>query len=282
MIESSPQPEQRYQSSAWKSGAKLLGLPLKAIYSAYGLLVLYVGWGVFGLLNLLGSAGAGLIRPLLPKRFGRTFGRAGVHWFFRSYLTFLRFTGLVRLDLTALDSLRSEPRLILAPNHPSLLDAVLVISRLPNVTCIMKASLLDNPVLGGGARLAGYVRNDTQQGMVKTAVNALSDGGQLLVFPEATRTIDLPVNEFKGVAALIAKRSGASVQMILLESNTEFLGKHWPFMKKPSFPLVYKARLGQRYNASDDCRKFVDQMQDDFARELGPAGHRFDRRASGK
>jgi 1-acyl-sn-glycerol-3-phosphate acyltransferase len=270
MIEST----QRQQTQS--SGPSLLSW----LYNLYGMLVLYVGWLAFGLINLLGSIGAALLQPFLPKAFGRAFGRGGVRWFFRAYLGFLWLTGMVRMDLSELDALRAEKKLILAPNHPSLLDAVLVISRLPNVTCIMKASLWYIPVLGGGARLAGYVRNDTQQGMVKEAVNALEQGGQLLVFPEATRTVDLPVNEFKGVTALISKRSGAAVQMILLESNTEFLGKQWPFLKKPEFPLIYKARLGKRYEPCNDCRQFVDQLQDDFASELGPSGHRFDRRTS--
>ncbi len=35
----------------------------------------------------------------------------------------------------------NERGLIIAPNHPSLIDVVLVASRLPRVTCIMKAEI---------------------------------------------------------------------------------------------------------------------------------------------
>jgi 1-acyl-sn-glycerol-3-phosphate acyltransferase len=248
------------------------------LYSLYGLLVLYVGWLVFVIFTLTNSLLADLLRWVLPKSQALRLGRWGIHTVFRTYVAFLRLTGIVKIDLSALDTLKGDEKLILAPNHPSLLDAVFVISRLPNVVCIMKASLWDNLALCGGARLAGYVRNDSLETMVRLGVSSLEQGGQLLVFPESTRTVSLPVNEFKGVTALLAKRSGASVQAVYLESNTEFLGKNWPILKKPSFPLVYRARLGKRYDPPEDLRGFVDELQSDFSEALGPHGHRFDKR----
>jgi 1-acyl-sn-glycerol-3-phosphate acyltransferase len=254
------------------------GTVFSFFYSIYGLLVLYVGWTVFAVFTFTNSLVADMLRLILPKATGRRLGRWGIHTVFRSYVMFLRFTGVVKIDLSALDALKGEEKLILAPNHPSLLDAVFVMSRLPNVVCIMKASLWDNLALGGGARLAGYVRNDSHETMVRLGVQSLEQGGQLLVFPESTRTVSLPVNEFKGVTALLAKRSAASVQAIYLESNTDFLGKHWPVLKKPDFPLIYRARLGKRYDPPVELRPFVDEMRQDFIDALGPNGHRFDKR----
>jgi 1-acyl-sn-glycerol-3-phosphate acyltransferase len=247
-------------------------------YSIYGLLVLYVGWFVFVLFTLTNSLLADLLKWVLPKAQARRLGRWGIHTVFRTYVSFLQLTGIVKIDLRALDALKGDEKVIIAPNHPSLLDAVFVVSRLPNVVCIMKASLWDNLALCGGARLAGYVRNDSLEAMVRLGVKSLEQGGQLLVFPESTRTVSLPVNEFKGLTALLAKRSGASVQAVYLESNTEFLGKNWPVLKKPNFPLVYRARLGKRYEPPQDLRAFVDELQYDFSEALGPHGHRFDKR----
>ena len=44
-------------------------------------------------------------------------------------LGYLRHTGRFELDLEALDALRSEAGLVIAPNHPALLDVMLVVSR---------------------------------------------------------------------------------------------------------------------------------------------------------
>jgi hypothetical protein len=46
-------------------------------------------------------------------------------------------------------------------------DAMVVVARLPRGACVMKAELLRNIILGGGARLAGYIRNDSGRGMVR-------------------------------------------------------------------------------------------------------------------
>ena len=51
-----------------------------------------------------------------------------------------------------------------------MLDALLVVARLPRGVCVMKAELMRNIFLGGGARLARYIRNDVGRGMVRDAV----------------------------------------------------------------------------------------------------------------
>jgi 1-acyl-sn-glycerol-3-phosphate acyltransferase len=225
---------------------------LARIKYSYEISALYFGWFVFGSICLTASFIAGFLRYVLPRKFGARFGQRMITTGFKLFMGYLALTRLVKCDVRALDQLKHERGLILAPNHPSLIDAVLVISRLPRVTCIMKAVLWDNIVLGGGSRLAGFVRNDSQPNMVRASVAALRDGGQLLMFPEGTRTVEQPINPLKGAIALIAKKSQAPVQTILIESNTDFLGKHWPTLKKPTFPLYYRATLGKRFDPPCD------------------------------
>jgi 1-acyl-sn-glycerol-3-phosphate acyltransferase len=159
---------------------------------------------------------------------------------------------------------------IIAPNHPCLLDAVFVISRVPNTGCIMKAQIWDNVVLGGGARLAGYIRNDSPRSMVRQAARELRAGHPLLVFPEGTRTRSGPVNEFRGGFALVAKRAGAPVQTVFIETDNPFLSKGWPLFKRPRFPLVYRVRLGERFRVTGDVKSFLRGLEDYYRRELGP------------
>ena len=123
--------------------------------AAYGYLVVYSGLLVFGLMCLIWSAVAALLGYLLPGEWGKVFGRWITSWGFRCYLWLSTLTGAIRFDLGALDALRGAGPLIIAPNHPSLLDAVMVLSRLPDVACVMKAKLIDNPIYGASARLSG-------------------------------------------------------------------------------------------------------------------------------
>jgi 1-acyl-sn-glycerol-3-phosphate acyltransferase len=230
----------------------------------------------FGAAGVVCTVASSVLYVVLPRRIGTRLGKRIIGAVFRGFLWLLRVTEIARLDLSALDALRGEPGLVIAPNHPCLLDAVFVIARVPEVGCIMKAEIQDNIVLGGGARLAGYVRNESGVGMVRLAARQVRSGQPLLVFPEGTRTRSRPVNRFKGGFALIAKRTGAPLQTVFIETNSPFLGKGWPLLKKPPFPLVYRARLGKRFTVEGDVKVFMRELEDYYRQELvaQPKGER--------
>jgi 1-acyl-sn-glycerol-3-phosphate acyltransferase len=235
----------------------------------YEYLAFYFCLLVFGVSGLIFTLFAALLYPLTPRRLGGWIGQSIMTGAFRFFVGLMRLLGLCKVDLGALDRLREEGSMIIAPNHPSSLDAVLVISRLRDVVCIMKAEIWDSIFLGGGARLAGYIRNDSPVDMIKGSVIELKQGRQLLVFPEGTRTRRGPINDFKGGFALIAKKAKVPIQTVIIESNSPYLSKGWPLLKKPPFPLIYRARLGQRFSVDGDVQEFVKRLENYFRQELG-------------
>jgi 1-acyl-sn-glycerol-3-phosphate acyltransferase len=157
---------------------------------------------------------------LLPRAVGGRLGRAVISFVYRSCWASAERFGLMELDTSALDALRDEPGgLIVAANHPSMLDALVVVARLPRGVCVMKAELLRNVFLGGGARLAQYIRNDVGRGMVRDAVASLREGNQLVLFPEGTRTVTSPINAFKPGITLIAHLAEVPIQTVVIETR---------------------------------------------------------------
>ncbi len=231
---------------------------------------LYSSLLVFGAGGLLFTLVALVARPLLPRETGLRLGRRTMRELFRFFAWFIQLWGLVRLDLREIDRIREEEGLIIAPNHISLCDAVLVISRLPNAVCIIKAKIWDNPILAGGARLAGYIRNDAPGSMVKQAAEELRRGAQLVIFPEGTRTVRPPVNPLKGGCALIARQSGAPVQTVFVRANTPFFGKNDPVFARPRFPVRYEATLGDRldFREGESTKDFLRRLEAVYLREL--------------
>lgn len=252
------------------SGGKLAANEWRRVYEHvvfYGLLA------VFGVQSFIVSLIAACLHPLLPRRWGKPLGQLMIATGFRRFLFLMQACGILRCDLTALDGLRGERSLIIAANHPSLLDAVLIISRLPSVVCIMKAEIWNNWFLGGGARLAGYIRNDSPRDMIRLSVASLSAPQQhLLIFPEGTRTVGSELTAFKNGLGLIARRAAVPVQTVFIETNTRFLGKGWPLFKKPDFPLVYRITLGERRPAGEDVRTFVADLQGYFRQHCRSPG----------
>jgi 1-acyl-sn-glycerol-3-phosphate acyltransferase len=235
---------------------------------AYEYVVLYGGLLCFAVMCLGWSLPAAVLYRILPKKLGEPLGQYAIMLVFRTYLWLVRASGLVKCDLDALDALREEQSLIITANHPSLIDIVLIASRLPHAVCILKANLLDNPLLGGGARLAGYIRNDAPKQLIRQSVAATQAGGQLIIFPEGTRTISPPVNEFKDGFGLIARKAGVPTQTVFIETNSPFLCKGWPLRKKPGFPLVYRVRLGRRFEAAGDVKAYVAELEEYYRQQL--------------
>ena len=234
--------------------------------------VFYLLLFVLGSVQLAWSVGAFVIRHLVSEATGRRIGR----WFVsRLYRYCFRMTGwldLLHVDATALDALDANEAMIIAPNHPSVMDALILISRLETLNCIMKASVLDNVLLGAGARLAGYIRNDGPKRMLRLSAEDLKRGGQLIIFPEGTRTVAAPVNEFKCGFAAMARLARVPVQTVFIETDTPYLSKGWPILKKPSrLPMHYRVRLGRRFEVGSDVNAFVADLQRYFADELAGA-----------
>ncbi len=240
----------------------------RQLANGFDLAFIYAFLALFAVMSLLWSLVGALGALLLPASVRQRVGPRLVHHVAHWYLALLAMTGRVRFDLAELDALDAEGGLIIVPNHPSMLDAVMCISRLPRLVCIAKAELWDNPLLGGGMRMAGYIRNDAPIKLVRLAAARLRQGQQLLLFPEGTRTGKPPVSEFRSGFALMAKMADVPVQTVFIETNTPFLGKGWPLRRRPDFPLLYRVRLGKRLRVEGDTKTFVADLERYFRGEL--------------
>jgi 1-acyl-sn-glycerol-3-phosphate acyltransferase len=223
-----------------------------------------------GLISLAWNLVAPVFSLVLSRRAGARVGRAAISRIYRMAWASAEGLGMMHIDSSALDALRDEPGgLIVAANHPTMLDALVVVARLPRGTCIMKAELLRNIFLGTGARLARYIRNDSGRGMVRDAVDCLKEGGQLVLFPEGTRTVKRPINDFKAGITLIAHLAQVPIQTVIIESESPYLTKGWPLLRPPPAPVVIRLRLGARFAHESDHRALLRQLESYFARELG-------------
>jgi 1-acyl-sn-glycerol-3-phosphate acyltransferase len=241
---------------------------LKIIYEYFAL---YSSLTLLGLICLTWSVFALPLFFILPRRMGTVVGRRGIMFGFRIYAWSLSVTRTYRLDLRAIDSLRHGPPLILAPNHPCLIDALLILTRHPNIVCVMKSALMRNIFLGSGSRLARYVRNEPPRHMVKESVHHLREGGTLLLFPEGTRTTRAPINSLAGSVGVIAKRAQVAVQTLVIETDSPYLSKGWPLFRRPTLPITYRVRLGKRFDPPADVAAFTAELDRYYQHELDGA-----------
>ena len=212
------------------------------LWIAYETVAMVIGLGSLALICLGWLPFALLLQPLLPQRWAQPIGRGFITRGFRFYLRLLEIFCACRFDLQELDRLRDSGPLIVAANHPSLLDAVMIVSRLPNAVCVMKASLMDNLLFGAAARLARYIRNDA------------------------------PLDPCSPSTGLVANRARVPVQTVLIEFSTPYLGKAWPLFRRPQLPLSCRIRLGRRFEPPSNVQAFTAEIEAYFRAELGENG----------
>jgi 1-acyl-sn-glycerol-3-phosphate acyltransferase len=241
---------------------------VKRVYdylATYGLLailaLMILGWTVLALILL----------PPLPRRWRRAAARYTMMAGFRLYAGLLSAAGACELDLKAIDSLRGGPPLILAPNHPSSIDAIFFLARHPDLACVLKPELMGNFFLGAGARLAGFIRSHPPRRMVREGVAELRRGGLVLLFPEGTRTSRAPLNPLTGSASVIAHHARVPIQVALIETDSPYLGKGWPLFKVPRLPIRYRVRLGRQLEPAGDVAACKAALERELTRELASA-----------
>lgn len=150
----------------------------------------------------------------------------------RFFAWIMHYSGVLDYHITGRENLRRPGTLIIA-NHPSLIDAILLIAFMPEVDCVVNERLWHNPFTGGPVRLAGYISNGTGPELTQRCGESLQAGYRLIIFPEGTRTRPgQPLNLQRG-AANIALHAGVDVVPVTIVFKQTTLTKGEPWYHVP-------------------------------------------------
>ena len=144
---------------------------------------------VFGLYGALMSA---LIVPAylvaVRDRAQRAHGvRRVMFYMMRTYVGSMRALRLIDLEVIGLERVPAPGSLLVA-NHPSLIDALILLGYVEDGVVVAKRSLQVNPFTWGGIRGADYVVNADPQALIDECRARIAAGETLILFPECTRT----------------------------------------------------------------------------------------------
>ena len=214
--------------------------------------------------------------PLLPAERSRRIGRWMVQAAFAGFIRLLALFRIAECEMVGFDKFdRYEGGVVIAPNHPAIWDAVFILGRLGGLTCILKAALLRNPLVAGGAKLSRFIANDPPNEMVKRCVTALSGGERLLLFPEGTRTRkqENVVNEFRGGVAIVARHAKVPVFPVFVQTNDDFGAKGMPVWLPPLKTVRIRMTVGEPLTCGEQesAHAFLDRLRTHYIEALsGP------------
>lgn len=219
------------------------------LLTAYKVLIYYGSLALFGVAGCVFGAACWLSAPFGGgRRRERLFQRA-IQREFAAFVRWLAVVGIIRVSYRGFERMPTERRVVVA-NHPGLLDAVLLLARVPAGFCIFKPAIGRNPVLGPAARRAGYLPSDRGLTLVRRAAANIAAGATLVVFPEGTRTpAGGKLGAFRPGFALIARCAGAPVQLVRITSRTDFLTKERACWKLPALPADIIVEAGPCFDS---------------------------------
>lgn len=179
---------------------------------------------------------------LVPQSSRKRVARTFIHYGARLLMYVLQAVGLVRLSVDTGGEQEALSRAsIVVANHPSMLDAMLLLSLLPDAVCIMKRSLLRLPLVSGFAQAAGYLPQAEAPELLASASLALAEGSSVIIFPEGTRSRPGVMGEFRRGAARLSVETGAPLVVFSLEMYPVVLGGERRWWRPPTSIARYQA-----------------------------------------
>ena len=172
-------------------------------------------------------------------------------WLWFSY--YLMRSGILRAEFEGFERLGRPGQLILA-NHPSLLDVVFLLGRVPEANCIVKTDLQRNPAMAGQIRACGYLPNQEDLDFIDVVHEVLQQQC-LLVFPEGTRTGWDGVVKFHRGAVSIGLRSAQVITPVVIKMQPPNFKKGQPWYKIPLQKPAYRFIVGDDINPQDWLNK---------------------------
>jgi len=126
------------------------------------------------------------------------------------------------------------PGTIFISTHPTLIDAPLLLARLPDTIGVTKPGVVNHPLIGAAAIMAGFVTGADGIDMLRLVTEKIRAGSSLLIFPEGTRTEPgATLNPFRPGYALIAARANAPIRLIITRSSPGLVTRGRPWWKLP-------------------------------------------------
>ena len=173
------------------------------------------------------------------------------------YVALLHRWGIIETEFVGFEEVSSWSGSVLVANHPSILDAVLIMTRVPSLDLLINARLLRHPVMGGAIRPCHYLRNDAPLSMIKSCRQRLASGSNILIFPEGTRTETPPLGEFHHGYALASTCAKAPIRTIFLQCDSDYFGPGFFFFKPARCPIRFRLTMGRVFEPEPN----VDPME---------------------
>ena len=218
----------------------------------YRIFIKALSFFIFGLAALV------LVFPVMPvlliifhpvEKFRKYTRRLTSAWF-RLFISMMRFLGGVELETPDRDVFKKLESKIVAANHPSLLDVVMLISLIPNADVIVRSGLGKNIIVKGVVSKLYILNSLDFNEIVAAAKQSLDRGNCIVIFPEGTRTPRSGEMRLKKGAVRLSLLTGTEIAAVHIGGTDKYgLGKKDPFLSfNHTEKYIYRVKIQKFLN----------------------------------
>jgi len=183
-------------------------------------------------------------------------------WNFLQFLCYVLVTIFFRFKVYHPQNVPRTGGVLLASNHQSYLDPILVAVRLQRpVGFFANAYLFRNPYFGWLIRnLHAWPveRGKGDRAAVATAIEKLKAGYAVNIFPEGTRSMDGSISPLERGVALICRKAGAPIIPVAVDVAFEA----WPRNRKLFRPWFVHLMYGKPIDPNQmDAKELVEKLE---------------------
>lgn len=183
--------------------------------------------------------------------------RAMVSRSFRGFLWMMQGLGIFEFDVDPRceEAFSADSGLIIAANHPTLIDVVMLLANIRHGNCIVKRALWKNFFLGGVMRATSYIPNDDSEDLIAMCAEVLKRRETLVIFPEATRTVPGQDMQLRRGTARVALAAGVPIQLVHIRCDPPTLTKAERWYEIPPRRACLQMSVGDRLDIGAFARE---------------------------
>lgn len=173
-----------------------------------------------------------------------------------------------RMEIKGAENIPDNGAVIIASNHVSNLDPLLLGAALPRrVHFMAKEELFKTPIIGWICRTLGAFpvrRGASDRNAIKKAFNILKQGKMLAIFPEGTRSKDGTLRQLAPGTMMIAAKSDAALVPVVIKGCASWRNPFPKIVIRFGQPIPIKPE----HQTKDGMAKLSQRLSDDMARLL--------------
>lgn len=160
----------------------------------------------------------------------------------------------------AAERIPGQGSVILAGNHPTVLDGLLVALAVPRrVNFLVRADVMNLPLLGHFLRAMGYISVSSGNRCLESAQERLAEGRCVAIFPESDPTHSLVLREFRRGVAVMARGADVPVVPFAVVGTEKIVQPHSRYLPCGSVELRFGEAL--QCASAESVEQFRDRIQ---------------------